>query len=73
MLKIMPKVRKAIRDAHFWVQEDKPIFLVLNSTGGHGTKEVIAQYKAMMKNYYNIIPIHKIPQWPEKNVLDLVI
>ena len=73
MLEIMPKVGKAICDAHFWVQEDKPIYLVLDSAGGHGTKEAIAQYKAMMKNDYNIILVNQIPQSPETNVLDLSI
>ena len=70
MLKIMPKVGKAIRDAHFWVQADEPIYLVLDSAGGHGTKEEIVQYKETMKNDYNIILVHQIPQWPKTNVLD---
>ena len=71
MLEIMPKVGKAIRDAHFWVEAYKPIYLVLDSAGGYGTKEVIAQYKAMMKNDYNIIPVHQILQSPETNLLNL--
>ena len=45
--------------------------LVLDIAGGHGTKEAIVQFKAIMKNDYNIIPVHQIPQSPETNVLDL--
>ena len=48
ILKNMPKVGKAIRDAYFWVPEDKHIYLVLDSAGGDNANAVIAQYNAMM-------------------------
>ena len=35
MLRIMPKVGKAVREAYFWVGQNDPIYLVLD-TGGHG-------------------------------------
>ena len=71
MLEIMPKVGQAIRDAFFWVAEDHYVYLVLDSAGGHGTKEAIAKYKQQMYDDYKIILVHQIPQSPETNVLDL--
>ena len=45
MLNIMPKVGGNIWDAYFGVQENEPIYLVLDIAGSHGTKEDIYQYK----------------------------
>ena len=71
MLRIMPKVEKAVRDAHFWVDKNDPIYLVLDSAGGHGTGEAIAKYKADLESDFNIIVVHQIPQSPDTNALDL--
>ena len=71
MLRIMPKVGKAIREAYFWVGKDDKIYLVLDSAGGHGTNEAIAKYKADLERDYKIILVHQIPQSPDTNALDL--
>ena len=71
MLDIMPKVGKAIREAFFWVPSDHYVYLILDSAGGHGTKDAIAQYKQVMAEEYKIILVHQIPQSPDTNVLDL--
>ncbi len=82
MLQIMPKVGKEIRKAFHWVsigtrrddgewEGGHPIYLVLDSAGGHGTIAAVQSYKQMMKNQYNIILVHQITNSPETNVLDL--
>ena len=71
MLAVMPKVDKAIREAFFWVPLDDYVYLVLDSAGGHGTKEAIAKYKADLFLEYKIILVHQVPQSPDTNVLDL--
>ncbi len=48
-----------------------PVYLVLDRAGGHRTIEVVESYKQMMKNRYNIILVHQIPNLPKTNVLDL--
>jgi hypothetical protein len=71
MIEIMPKVGEAIRRSHHWVPRDQWIYLVLDSAGGHGTNEAIAQYKAALERDWKIKLVHQIPQSPDTNVLDL--
>ena len=71
MLSIMPKVGKAIRDAYSWVDKDDFVYLVLDSAGGHGTKEAIQEYRQLLLEQYKIKLVHQVPQSPDTNVLDL--
>ena len=52
MVRIMPKVGDAIRKAYHWVPLDQYMYLVLDSVGGHGTKEAISQYRDDLDKTY---------------------
>ena len=61
----------AIRNTHFWVEVDEPIYLFLDNACGHGTSETVDKYVAMLKTYYNVICIHQHPRSPARNMLNL--
>lgn len=71
MLSKMREVGQAIRKYFFWVRRDQPIYLVIDNAGGHGTNEAIAEYKTFLKDEFNIILKHQVPNSPETNILDL--
>ena len=37
MLRVMNEVRKAIRDAYYWIPINKPCYLIMDNAGGHGS------------------------------------
>ena len=72
MTNIMPEVGSSIQEAYEGkVKKETPIYLIMDNAGGHGTKECIESYVKLLKDKYNIIIKHQIPQSPETNVLDL--
>ena len=71
MANIMPDVEEAICKAYHWVDKRTPIFLYLNNTGGHGTKEVVVAYVKALQDNYNIECVHQRPRSPVTNMLDL--
>ena len=68
---VMPELGKAIREKYNWVPLTTPIFLYLDNTGGHGTKEVIDQCVKAFKDDFNVILVHQRPRCPVTNMLDL--
>lgn len=67
----MKIVGKKIRETYHWVPVDWPIFLYLDNAGGHGTKEVVAEYVRELKEEHNVVCIHQRPRSPCTNILDL--
>ena len=43
----------------------------MDNAGGHGTKDCIDEYIKLLKDKFNIIIKHQVPQSPEMNLLDL--
>ena len=70
MLKIMPRVATAMREKFSWVPNETPLYLVMDNAGGHGTKDCITEYTAIMQAQ-NIKIIWQVPRSPETNMLDL--
>ena len=66
----MGTVADEIRDYFYWVGEDEWIYLIMDKAGGHGKREVVDAYKAMLETR-KIKIIHQIPNSPETNLLDL--
>ena len=71
MEKIMPQVGRAIRNAYNWVPFSVLIFLYLDNTGGHGTKEIVEEYVSHLRDVWNVVCIHQRPRSPATNILDL--
>ena len=67
----MPRVGEAMRASYHWVPITTPLHLIMDNAGGHGRIDVIAGYKALLKEQYNVVIIHQIPRGPEMNLLDL--
>lgn len=71
MLRTMGDVAAALREKMSWVPADRPIYLVMDNAGGHGTKEAVKQYTDDVKRVHNVIIIQQVPSSPETNTLDL--
>ena len=55
MLKHMSDIGNAIRKDFWWVSNDIPIYLFMDSQGGHGTNDTKAEYERMLKEEHNVI------------------
>ncbi len=71
MLCIMPEIGAALQEWMPWVPFDERIYLIMDNTGGHGTEAAIERYSQDLLDQYNVEIIHKAPQSPETNMLDL--
>ena len=71
MLEKMGEVGQEIRSYFHWVPMERDIILVIDNAGGHGTDDAIQQYTALLKNEYNVVLKHQVPNSPETNLLDL--
>ena len=67
----MPVVGQEIRKYFFWLNSKQPIYLIIDNAGGHGTTVVVEEYRRMLKDDFNIILKHQVPNSPETNLLDL--
>jgi uncharacterized protein YlxP (DUF503 family) len=38
-----------------WIPQQKPIYLILDNSGGHGKRAVIEEYTRRLRNKYNVI------------------
>lgn len=70
MLQTMPEVGLAIRAAFHWIEEEAPIYLLIDNAGGHGMKEAKEEYTQALEEY-NVRVVWQVPQSPEMNMLDL--
>ena len=71
MKEAMVKVGEATRAKFYWVARSQTIYLFMDNAGGHGTKEIVAAYVAMLKRDFNITVIFQRPRSPATNMLDL--
>ena len=71
MRSIMPRIGMEIKTYFDWVPDDQEIYLVIDNAGGHGTTTCVRNYTQMMKDDYNIVLKHQVPNSPETNLLDL--
>ena len=69
--KAVYRVSVALRMNFYWVDFRTPIYLVLDNTGGHGTKDCVNDYVLKLKNQFNVEYIYQIPRSPYTNALDL--
>ena len=60
-----------IREKMHFVPNKKPIYLIMDNAGGHGTKDTIEKCVNVLRKIHNIIVLWQIPQSPKKNLLDL--
>ena len=67
----MLSIGAKIREKMHWIDADKPIFLVMDNAGGHGTKDAIEAYVDGLKEEHNVVVVWQIPRSPETNLLDL--
>ena len=67
----MTCVGKALQRAYHWLPIQTPIYLVLDNTGGHGSKKNITDYVQMLKDHFNVECVHQIPRSPFTNTLYL--
>lgn len=67
----MLAIGEKIRSKMPWVPPEKPIYLVMDNAGGHGTKDAIDEYVEDLKDTHNVVIIWQIPRSPETNLLDL--
>ena len=54
MLSAMDRIGKAIRNVYHWVNIDQACYIVMDNTGGHGTKDAINEYTNHLLNDYSI-------------------
>ena len=47
----MNRVEESIRKSFHWVPIDELVYLFLDGTGGHGTKEAIIEYKNNLQKH----------------------
>jgi hypothetical protein len=73
MAEVLPEIGAEIRQIYTdnGTDEDRPIYLVMDNAGGHGTKDCIDEYVDMLWNQYKIKVIWQEPRSPETNLLDL--
>ena len=71
MLENMDSIGRATREAHHWILEDYPIFLIMDNAGGHGTHDAIDKYVSDLWDKHRVEVIHQVPRGPELNRLDL--
>ena len=71
MLMNIRDIGQAICDAHSFLPNDHPIYLLMDNAGGHGRTEVKKQYEEILLEEYNVIINWQVPNSPELNLLDL--
>ena len=73
MERIMDEMGQAIRDVYdtLGVSREIPIFLFMDNAGGHGTREAIDAYVALLKEKHNVVCVFQCPRSPATNMLDL--
>jgi hypothetical protein len=54
-----------------WVQQEQPIYLLMDNAGGHGTREAVGQCTRALRNEYNVIIKQQPARSPELHALDL--
>ena len=62
---------KNIRATYSFFHSDKPVFLFMDNTGGHGKTKVKREYEEILKNEYNMNVVRQESNSPETNMLDL--
>ena len=71
MLDNMVTIGATIRSKFHWVLKEVTIYLIMDNSGGHGTKDAITQYVADIKHDHNVEIVWQVPRGPEMNLLDL--
>jgi hypothetical protein len=71
MLQHMNRVVAEICCCTPWIPQDCLINLILDNSGGHGTRAVKEQYTRQLLENNNMIIKRQLPRSPELNVLDL--
>merc|ERR1711935_831459 len=71
MEKAMDRVGESLRAKFYWVEDDDPIYLVMDNAGGHGTDECVKKYTDRLKKKHKVQIIHQVPRSPYTNLLDL--
>ena len=54
MLSTMNRIGEEIRRNFYWVPIDELIYLLIDRIGGHGTEEVIIEYKNNLQDNFNL-------------------
>ena len=71
MMSTMRPIGVAIRQAFHWVPQEEEIDLIMDNAGGHGRKDIIDEYKELLKTEFNVRILHQEPRSPATNLLDL--
>ena len=58
----------AIQEKMHWVQAEKDIYLMMDNTGGQGSKETIREYKAQLKEKHDVV-VHSQYLYPDLSLL----
>ena len=69
-MEIIPRIGQQLRLQFHWVPAHKPIYLVMDNAGGHGTNDAKASYADILLAS-NVYIIWQPPRSPELNMLDL--
>ena len=72
MLDHIHEMGESIRRAYDKVTtRDKPIVLIMDNAGGHGSKDVKKDYERILRDDYKVVVHWQIANSPETNLLDL--
>jgi hypothetical protein len=71
MLPILPENAQEIRESYHWMPSNERIYLVMDNTGGQGTREAREQYTRQLLEEFTIEIIQQSARSPEVNALDL--
>ena len=71
MLSQVHRIGRAIREKYDWVPLSKPIYLVLDNAGGHGTTDAKKTFMRTLRRKYNVVCKWQVPNSPDTNMLDL--
>ena len=71
MLQSVREIGRSIRAKYSTVLQSKPIYLVLDNAGGHGTRDCKKKFMRVLRRKYNVLCIWQVPCSPDTNMLDL--
>jgi len=60
-----------IRKSYHWMSSTQSCYLIMDNAGGHGSKEAITNYVALLLNKHYIIVIFQTPRSSYTNILNL--
>jgi hypothetical protein len=64
-------IGEVMREKYDWVEKEMPLYLNMDNTGGHGTRDCINTYDKNLEDEHNVKVIWQEPSGPELNLADL--